>query len=376
MANVTPADSRSGYAFFRQSGGTASRDEINDNLEGAGYNPISERMYRHYKHLAAAGFDRYISINRFDVARASQPYESLSSNSRYKYARTSTRVRVTFPRGRRLVEAFGKAEAIGETGLILVFDDPPTVRALGEEPTKPRPSEEVRIELLDPPQQFDARIIDIDRTTKLVTIEVEFERLQSIAQFIGRHALPRHQYDLSLTPQDESAATVDLVGRQVYYLFEVLETSRSLVNEAAQLSENDRYAPVTHVRQLSMRSPLYVLLGIPDPVAMVLGLAFGTLSLAITYERWRKNRLQNNSVEVENKVQAAKAELAVAVTEMETQVISSLRKNFNLPDGVKPEDLSSLRQLKSLVGALAEQDVAGAKISRRPRIAGTSDEAG
>jgi hypothetical protein len=367
MATVTPADARAGYEIFRRLGDAASREAINDQLQRAGYNPISDRMYRHYRQLASAGFNRYISINRFDVARASEPYEHLSSNSRYRYSRSSTGVRVTFPRDRRLVEAFGTAEQIGETGLILVFDDTPTVRALSTEPAKPRPNENIRIELLDPPQQFDARIVDIDRTTKLVTIEVEFERLQSIAQFIGREAFRRQRYSLKLVSGRSREATVDVVGRQIYSLFELVETARSLVNEAAELTEDDGYAPVTHVHRLSLQSPLLVELGIPDPVAVILSVAFGTLSIALTYERWRKKRLENNSTEIDNKARAAKADLDVAMAQMNTQIIETLQQNFKLSPGTKPNDLSNIRQLHSDVRALAEQDIREGEISRERR---------
>lgn len=340
--------------------------ELNKKLAKVGYAPVSRRMYRHYRRLIAAGFNRYISINRFDVARASEPYENLSSNSRYRYTRTTTGVRVTFPRGRRLVEAYGTAEEIGETGLILVFDDLATVRALSAEATKPRVGDELRLELLDPPQQFDARVVDIDRASKkLVTVEVEFERLQSIAEFIGREPLRTYHYEVQLVSETEPEATVDFVGRQVYNLFEIIEVTRALVNEAAEMSREDRYAPIPHVHQLTMKSPLYAELGVPAAVAAILTLSFAGLKIAASYEKWRKMRLENNSREVENEVQKAKAELETVTAELGTKVVKTLTSTFDFDRPLEPSDLTNLRQLNSAVRDLAEQEITDAKVSKK-----------
>lgn len=374
MANASSADARAGYELFKRSGATASRDVINKRLTQAGYRPISNRMHRHYRNLHAAGSNRYISINRFDVARAAQPYENLASNSRYRYASAKSKVRVTFPRGRRLVEAFGVAEEIGETGLILVFTDSATVRGLMKTENKPRLNDELRIELIEQSGQFDARIVDVDSSTRKLRLEVEFERLQSIAHYIGRDPLRRQRYSVEVVPAVRGDVTVDVIGRQLYHLFEVLETARSLVNEAADAVKDGRYAPVTHVHELRMRSPLVVQLGLPEPVAMVLLPALGILSTLLAFERWRKARLENNSRSTQNQVQEARAALDLAVTQARVEIVQRLRKTFRFTGRQSPEELAGLAQLLDAVKALGEQDVTEAKLARTSRKRGDLDE--
>jgi hypothetical protein len=360
MTNISSANARAGYEIFRKSGCEASRADINATLKRMGYSAVSQRMYTHYNNLCREGFNRYISINRFDVARASRPYENLSSNSRYKYIDSSSGARVTFPRGRRLVEAFGRAERVGETGLILVFDDPPTVAALQAKSTRPRIGESVRIELLERGQQYDARVVDAERG-KHVVLEVEFERLQSISEMLGREPLSLHSYRFEISGGRAAPATVDTVSRQLFYLFELIETSRSVVNEMAHASKDDRYAPVAEVRSLSMRSPLVVELGIPEAVAVVAGGAFTVLGLAVAYERWRKKRLENNGLEIDNGVKASKAELDSAVNSLRTDIVQALHDDFKLKQA-DAEKLENVEHLTTSIRNLAEQDVEEARL--------------
>ena len=71
MANATTRDARAGFAMYLQSSEGITLDVINARLEASGYGAIAQRTLTHYRKLVSAGFNRYISINRFDVARAS-----------------------------------------------------------------------------------------------------------------------------------------------------------------------------------------------------------------------------------------------------------------------------------------------------------------
>lgn len=362
MGNITGVSARTGFEIFRRSGFKAAKSELDANLNALGYAPISDRMYRHYRALAAAGYNRYISINRFDVARAAEPYENLHSNERYKYTDSSIPARVTFPRGRRLVEAFGRAERIGETGLLLVIDGKKTVKALKDADNRPRAAESVRIELLDPPGQVDARIVDIEAVEDELAIEVEFARLQSVADWVGRVPLPMNLYTLRLTTETSPYLPVDVIGRQLYYVFELVEASRSLVNEVGSAAKNGRYAPVAQVHRLSMRSPLEFLVAVPDPVAFLLGGTFSLLGLALTWQRLRKARLENNSLEIDTEVKAAQAELDKAVIQLEKKAVDALSEEFSISSESARAAMTSYPQLPAIANDLAKQDVREATV--------------
>ena len=78
MANAKTRDARAGFAIYLKSSEGITLDAINARLESSGYGTIAQRTLTHYRNLVKAGFDRYISINRFDVARASRAYENMS----------------------------------------------------------------------------------------------------------------------------------------------------------------------------------------------------------------------------------------------------------------------------------------------------------
>ena len=101
MANATTRDARAGFAIYVQSSGGITLDAINARLEASGYGAIAQRTLTHYRNLVKAGFDRYISINRFDVARASRAYENMSTLSRYRYRITHQDPLTRFARLRR-----------------------------------------------------------------------------------------------------------------------------------------------------------------------------------------------------------------------------------------------------------------------------------
>ncbi len=107
MANATPRDTRAGFDLYRAAGGSLSLDDLNEQLIEAGYGPVARRTFTHYRHLIEAGYNRYISINRFDVTRASVAYENASAMGRYRYRETNVGVRIVFAKSSRLFEAFG-----------------------------------------------------------------------------------------------------------------------------------------------------------------------------------------------------------------------------------------------------------------------------
>lgn len=80
MANASPRDTRAGFEIYRSSGGNLSLDELNRRLAESGHGPVAQRSLNHFRRLLETGYDRYVSINRFDIARASEPYESAAAS--------------------------------------------------------------------------------------------------------------------------------------------------------------------------------------------------------------------------------------------------------------------------------------------------------
>lgn len=99
MANATYRDCRAGFDVFRRYGGSIARDNLNLELVEAGYGVVSDRAFRHYRKLLRSGFDRYISINRFDISRAAIPFEDASANPRYHFDQTDQGVRLLIAKG-------------------------------------------------------------------------------------------------------------------------------------------------------------------------------------------------------------------------------------------------------------------------------------
>lgn len=58
---------RRGWEIYRCQESVVSLEEINDQLRAESLDPVSIRMYRHYRRLASNGFARYVPINELDI---------------------------------------------------------------------------------------------------------------------------------------------------------------------------------------------------------------------------------------------------------------------------------------------------------------------
>ena len=177
MPNATPRDTRAGWEIFLESDEWITLEDLNDELLATGFGPISERTFRHYHQLYAAGYTRYISINRFDVARASEPYGNSSSKGRYSYRSSDATVDVTFVKPDRLLEVSGRATEVGDVGAVVMFDGTEVERSL----TRLRPTigEPVVIRFVEAGQTIMGRITKVDLSSFPARIEVEYRNLMS-----------------------------------------------------------------------------------------------------------------------------------------------------------------------------------------------------
>ncbi len=78
-----------------------------------------------YRHLADANFERYFSINQFDVARAASTHGDLGASPRYQYREIGEGVRILIAKGNTLWVASAEVTRLGEADA--------TVRLVDEE---------------------------------------------------------------------------------------------------------------------------------------------------------------------------------------------------------------------------------------------------
>jgi len=68
MPNASTAAARQGFAFYTQEASPPALSTINEALTFAGYSPVSERMFDHYRRLVRYGYTSYVPVNELDVA--------------------------------------------------------------------------------------------------------------------------------------------------------------------------------------------------------------------------------------------------------------------------------------------------------------------
>jgi len=151
MPNASPADVRAGWNIFRKDP-ELSLEEINARLQAQGRKPIANRSLQHYRSLLRNGFDRYVPINRFDVARAAKPFEGLSALPRYFYYGVTVSVWFRYTRDGKQHEVAATAERVGEVGAVLVLDGTSDIDTL----RRSHPSLDSRVSL-----RFDAPVSEM-----------------------------------------------------------------------------------------------------------------------------------------------------------------------------------------------------------------------
>ena len=311
MANASSRDTRAGFDVYRAAGGDISRDELNRRLFDAGYGPVAERTVTHYRKLLAAGYDRYISINRFDIARASAPYEDASANPRYRFTETDTGVTLVLAKGSKLYEASGRATELGETGAIVRFLD--DEYAIGLAKLKPQPGDMVSLRFLEVGRTSTGRIIESDLKSRPALVEVEYSALESLADMHLGSPLPNVRHGFRVAGAADEALTTDVVGRRVYQFFEVVEEARSVVNLVGSSVDaaTPSYAPPVLLERLSVASPAEFVLSMSELVKQLLpvGLIGAVITAAATFVDKRKTWHEGSGVQLDNQVKRIDLEL-------------------------------------------------------------------
>lgn len=274
MTNATPVDTRAGFEIYRSMPEPVDRYQLNTQLIAAGYGSVSKRTFGHYGKLVRAGYNRYISINRFDVARASRAYEDASAMARYRFLDTNVEVRVVFVKSNQLFEARGRATRVSDPGAVVSFTESEIVhglRALG-----PRVGDTLSMTYLDSGRAVNGRVADVFFTGERCVVEIEFAALYSISDLGPFAATPTQPVRFVLLASADASQTADLVGRQIYYFLELLEGARALVNRTS-LDGGGEYTAPPILRQIRAESPVSIVVDLWPWVAAVVGTVGGVL---------------------------------------------------------------------------------------------------
>lgn len=315
MANASPRDTRAGFDVYKSAGGEISLDDLNARLYEAGYGPVAKRTLDHYRKLIDAGYTRYISINRFDVARAAAPFENASAKGRYDYRGADLGVNVIFAKSSRLFEASGRATEIGEVGAIIEFSESEVIDGLGQ--MKPQPGDMVTIRYLEAGRSASGRVIEVDLKNEPAVVEVEYARLLSIADIGVGDQLEVADTRFVLSGPEDQAQTLDLVGQRLYLFFEVVEGVRALSNSASARQPAPAYAPPPVLRRLSVASPADLLVELVPQMASMMPLALIAVVLKAAWDlpAKRKEWLEGTGQKKQNSL----ADLEIQMKELDLQ---------------------------------------------------------
>ena len=372
--NATPRAARAGYSIYRREGGEVSLDDLNDALGLAGYGPVSDRMLQHYRNLTNAGFDHYISINRFDVARAASRYEDLGANPRYRFeGGQSEGVQLLIVKPGRFWSVPATVDSISETGALIRLVDSEYTAALKR--AKIHATDLVTMRFLESGREVEGRIVEVDVETSPAMIEVQFGFLHSLAELTDAEPLPTELLQIRLISEDDDrGATTDQLGRRMYLLFELVDELRSLVNRELQQTSDERYAAPAVVHSLSVASPADIQL-IADAVTTAifsLGSLGGLVVFVCKFPGLRKSwyegtgakldneakRQEVRSKEAELKEQEARAERLVLETQLCDDIIERLRDGIGLDDARAEEVAAVVRaRVVPLLDSLVEAGV-------------------
>lgn len=302
MANASPRDTRAGFDIYRSAGGDITLGDLNATLHEAGYGPVANRTLTHYRNLMEAGYNRYVSINRFDVARASAPFENASGNGRYTYLEADLGVRVIFAKSNKLLETFGRATEIGEVGVMLRFDEQEVVDGLRK--LKPQPGDMVTVRYLEAGRTIGGRVVEADVKAEPASIEIEYARLISIASVGIGEPLPTTETRFVLSGPDDDVQTLDLASRRLYHFFELVEGLRALSNEAGAMQADPVYAEPAVLKSLSVASPADVVIMVAEQVTALLpwGLAAGMLKAVSSLPEKRKQWYEGTGQKKQNEL--------------------------------------------------------------------------
>lgn len=208
----------------RNSGFGLSLEDINGRLLRAGFSPVRQRTYDHYRRLQRRGFRRYVTINRLDTMEVPDPFKDESIRSRYAFQQANVPTQLVVAHRAAPVEVMGTADVLSDFGTEVLVRDAAQVAALREAP--PPAGTPVTVNFLRPPTTVYGTVDFVSSLgVEEVRIGVVFRRLTPVYELTGGQPLPTSDYRFVIGT-DGSAQPLDLVSKDLYWLLQAVEASR------------------------------------------------------------------------------------------------------------------------------------------------------
>ncbi len=297
MPNATYRDCRAGFDVFRRHGGEISREDLNAELVETGYGMVSDRTFVHYGKLLRSGFDRYISINRFDVSRAAVPFEDSSANPRYGFDPSDQGVRLLIAKGSQLYEVAGRADQLGEIGAIVRVSEPEFIDGLRR--IRVAPGNMVSLRFLESGRTIEGHVVEADLESGPALLEIEYVRVTSLFEIGVRSPIPMVGSRVVLRTSDESPISLDLASRRLFHFFDLVEELRSILNDLIKAHSGQNYVEPPVLVRLRVASPAVLeILSAPELIDF-LKVVGGAVVLAATT---RKLVHESTGAKLDNKL--------------------------------------------------------------------------
>ena len=380
-----------GWGLFRESGFTLTRNEVNAQLTDMGLKAIQKRTYDHYGRLVRHGFQRYITINQFDVHQLRNPVWSSALRRRYRLrpSEVEATLRLLDPDGDGDRTVTAHVSAVSDA-LILIKD------------TELTPDDENSHGVLVMGEGGELLSVVVDLVTGGGTgAELTVLGHVDVSEANDLEELPERRMTLTIDRAD--ASSLAETARTVYQAFQLIESVRILCDAALVEidGEDSGYdVGVPRVLGMSKSNPTMLEIAMTSPVlAMVAYLIsqWNTLrqseaGVASTYGDAEAKKAQAERIRAEGRHIDAQTEAVeertrthrlfndanerameeITAESVYRRVIDEVRKALEVDGDETPElpaaDLPAIEQGSFALDAEAQQGVGGDEDGEEPPI--------
>lgn len=309
-------DALKGYEYYLSQRGEATRDEVNQFLQGDGRHPISARTYGHYESLRTHGFRSYVPINKFDVFQALGQLQMAADRRRY---------------GREEIELPAKLSLDGKRWTPATLTDKSLVGFGGVTSTRVDASPGdlflVRIEGF-----HDIPCILVWAQTDRNFLRFGLRAVEFIANFsvkIPEDASPRPTNLFTMRRRSETSMSWSELFRVLSKTDELFSATEAFIHAVAELAGRRILLVSPTVTSIKFASPGDVQIKIDFGVAEIIKVVFEKLRFWGDQKRrskaeTRKMEPENANLEIEVMRNALKLKKEAAETGLSAEVIGEL----------------------------------------------------